>query len=96
MKNFAYVTTNFTGRKYMCVGLVEDSLTIEEWSSGFNIGSIYYECKLDSDGRNLSERVDNVLLLLDNNKNVIYADKAQFVQVEGMEKILTNMWIGLN
>lgn len=101
-KNFAYVTTNFTGKKFMCVSLEEDSESVELWSEGFSIGSIYYECRLDSDGYNLTDKMNtsgmNLLLLMDDNKNIIYVDrgKNQFVEVEGMHKLFNNMWIGLN
>lgn len=97
-KNFAYVTTNFTGRKFMCISLKENPSSIEEWSDGFSIGCIYYECMLDSDGRNMiKDDFDiNIVLLLDENKNTIYADRDQFVEVEGMHKMLNNMWIGIN
>lgn len=98
MKNFAYVTTNFTGRKFMCISLKENPNSIELWSSAFTIGGIYYELLLDSDGNNLTKTdLDvNAILLLDENKNTIYADREQFVEVEGMHKLLNNMWIGLN
>jgi hypothetical protein len=98
MKNFAYVTTNFTGKKFMCISLEENSKTVEEWSSGFNIGNIYYECRLDIDGKNLinNNNIDEIILLMDENKNIIYADKTQFIEVEGMHKLISNMWIGLN
>lgn len=98
MKNFAYVTTNFTGKKFMCISLEENPKSVEEWSSGFKIGGIYYECRLDSDGKNLilNDEKNNIILLMDENKNIIYVDYEQFVEVEGMHKLLNNMWIGLN
>jgi hypothetical protein len=98
MKNFAYVTTNFTGRKFMCISLEENPNSIELWSTAFSIGSVYYELKMDSDGNNLTVKdLDvNAVLLMDENKNSIYVDREQFVEVEGMHKIINNMWIGLN
>ena len=96
MRNYAYVTTNFTGRKFMCISLEENPLTVEEWANAFKVGSIYYECMLDSDGKNLATEMDDVVLLMDDDKNVKYADQNQFIEVEGMHSMLNNMWIGLN
>lgn len=96
MKEHAYVTTNFTGRKFMCMSLEETHGNIEEWASGFSIGNIYYECRLDSDGDNLAYNDDGIAILMDDNKNTIYADINQFAEVEGMHKMLNNMWIALN
>ena len=102
MKKFAYVTTNFTGKKFMCISLQENPKLIELWSDGFKIGGVYYELKLDIDGQNIAKQYsdlngdDEIILLMDENENTIYADKEQFVEVEGMHRLLNNMWIGLN
>jgi len=97
-KDSVLVTTNFTGKKFMCVGLTENPESIEEWTAGFSIGNIYYECRLDTDNRNLikKEMPMNIVLLMDDNKNTIYADADNFVEVEGMHKVINSMWIGLN
>ena len=97
MKNFAYVTTNFTGRKFMCLSLEENESIVSEWANGFSIGKIYYELILDSDGLNLIDGdEDDVLLLMNENKQTMYVEKDKFIETKGTHKILNNMWIGLN
>lgn len=98
MEKFAFVTTNFTGRKFMCMSLEEDPGIVEEWNQGFKLTGIYHECKLDSSGDNIIEGDENniIILLYDEDGNTRYVDKNCFIEVDGVSNILNNMWIGLN
>lgn len=97
MKNFYSITENLTGKKFMCLSLNENPETVEEWSNHFKINRTYNEAKKDAEGNNLVKNVDcGVLLLINDNGDTVYADKNNFVEVEGMHIVIKKMIIGLN
>lgn len=97
MKNFYSITKNLTGKKFMCLSLNENPKIVEEWSNHFKINDIYFEAKKDSDGVNMINKTfDEVILLINDNGDTVYADKNNFVEVEGMHIVVKKMIIGLN
>ncbi len=90
------VRTNFTGRRFLCLGLKEDEDIVEYWSEYFTLGKVYNECECDAEGRNHCDTLDDVIILFSDKKETVYADSTMFQETKPLSKVILKIWICLN
>ncbi len=90
------VRTNFTGRRFICLGLEENEDNVEHWSNGFTLGRTYNECQFDLEGRNRCDLLENVIILFNDDRNTCYVDINMFQETEPLAEIVLKTWICLN
>jgi len=89
-----FASVNFTGRKFLCLDSVSDYL--DSSIDNFTAGKLYFEAEVDYDLENRISENENMLLLYDDNKVIIYVEDENFILSEITIEPLALSLLGLN